>query len=88
VRAEFEALFADTLPAAAYRALRMPVRLITGSASPAPARAVVEILAQQCPAAGVVRLDGVGHMAPITDLPLVAPQLAFQPDEAPLALAA
>jgi hypothetical protein len=35
VQAEFEALFADRIPVAAYRALRMPVRVVCGSASPA-----------------------------------------------------
>lgn len=78
VRAEFEALFADTVPAAAYSALKMPIQLITGRESPLPARKVVEILAGQLAQARVVRLDGVGHMGPISHASLVAPHLAFQ----------
>jgi len=79
VRAEFEALFADTVPAWTYGTLKMPVRLITGSTSPLPARKVVDIIARECAQAQVVRLDGVGHMGPISNASLVAPHLAFQP---------
>jgi pimeloyl-ACP methyl ester carboxylesterase len=88
VRAEFGALFADVVPAKAYSRLEMPVRLITGSASPLPARKVVDLIARQCVHAEVVRLDGVGHMGPVTHAPLVARQLAFQRREAQLALVA
>jgi pimeloyl-ACP methyl ester carboxylesterase len=88
VRAEFEALFADMVPARSYRSLQVPVRLITGSASPLPARKVVDIIARECVQAEVVRLDGVGHMGPITHAHLVAPHLAFKPRTPELALAA
>ena len=59
----------------------MPVRLITGSTSPLPARKVVDIIAGECRQAEVVRLDSVGHMGPITHPSLVAAHLAFQPRE-------
>jgi pimeloyl-ACP methyl ester carboxylesterase len=88
VRAEFEALFADMVPASWFRKLEMPVRFITGSTSPLPARRVTDIIARHCTQAEVVRLDGVGHMGPISHAPLVASHLAFQPREAPLALVA
>ena len=84
VRAEFEALFADTVPAAAYRKLKMPMRLITGSTSPLPARKVADLIARQCPQAEVIRLNDVGHMGPVTHASRVAPHLAFQPREAQL----
>jgi pimeloyl-ACP methyl ester carboxylesterase len=87
VRAEFEALFADTVPARSYGALKMPLRLITGSTSPLPARKVVDIISRECAHAEVVRVDGVGHMGPISHAGLVAPHLAFQPRQQP-ALAA
>jgi pimeloyl-ACP methyl ester carboxylesterase len=87
VRAEFEALFADTVPAWSYRTLEMPVRLITASTSPLPARKVVDLIARQCAQAEVVRLAGVGHTGPISHPAMVAPHLAFQP-RAQLALAA
>jgi pimeloyl-ACP methyl ester carboxylesterase len=82
VRAEFEAVFADTEPAHSYGKLKMPVRLMTGSASPLPARKVAEVIARQCARAELVQLNGVGHMGPISHAPLVASRLAFQPREA------
>ena len=88
VRAEFEALFADTVPASSYSKLKMPMRLITGTTSPLPARKVVDLIARQCPQAEVVRLTGVGHMGPISHAALVASHLAFQPHTTTLALAA
>jgi pimeloyl-ACP methyl ester carboxylesterase len=88
VRAEFEALFADPVSAISYHALNMPVRLITGSTSPPPARLVTDIIARHCAQAEVVRLDGIGHMGPISHPSLVASHLAFQPRKAELALAA
>jgi pimeloyl-ACP methyl ester carboxylesterase len=88
VRAEFEALFADTVPAWSYSALKMPLRLIAGTTSPLPGRKVVDIIARECPQAEVVRLEGVGHMGPISHASLLAPQLAFQPRNPELALAA
>lgn len=65
VRAEFEALFADRIPAAAYRTLTMPVQLIGGTRSPLPARQVLEVLQSQLPDAACAVIDGAGHMAPV-----------------------
>jgi pimeloyl-ACP methyl ester carboxylesterase len=65
VQAEFEALFADRVPAAAYRRLAVPVRLIGGSRSPLPARQVLDVLAAQLPDATRVTLSGIGHMGPM-----------------------
>lgn len=66
VQAEFEALFADRVPAAAYRALTMPVHLLGGSRSPLPARQVGARLAELLPNAGGLTLTGLGHLAPLT----------------------
>jgi pimeloyl-ACP methyl ester carboxylesterase len=66
VRAEFEALFADRVPASAYRGLHLPVHLIGGSRSPLPARQVMARLAGLLPLASGVTLPGVGHMGPVT----------------------
>lgn len=65
VQAEFEALFADAVPAAAYGPLRMPVQLIGGTRSPLPARLVLSLLAAAMPGAQVTRIEGAGHMAPV-----------------------
>lgn len=78
VSAEFEALFADAMPTAAYRSLRMPVRLLCGSRSPRPALRVAARLAQRVPGATLVRLEGLGHLGPIDDAARVAAQLLPQ----------
>lgn len=67
VRAEFEALFADRVPAAAFGALPMPVHLMGGTRSPAPARLVLDILAENCRQATRTVLVGLGHMGPIDE---------------------
>lgn len=67
VQAEFEALFADRVPAAAYNELRMPVTLIGGTRSPLPARQVQELLARELPNCRSLRLQGLGHMGPVQD---------------------
>jgi pimeloyl-ACP methyl ester carboxylesterase len=67
VHAEFETLFADRVPMAAYSRLTMPVRLVRGDRSPEPARLVVGRLGWQLPSVDVVTLRGVGHMGPVTD---------------------
>lgn len=72
VHAEFEALFADRVPASAYRALPMPVHLVGGSRSPLPARMVLDVLAEALPRATRTTLAGLGHMAPVTDALRVA----------------
>ncbi|HSW21774.1 MAG TPA: alpha/beta fold hydrolase, partial [Burkholderiaceae bacterium] len=69
VQAEFEALFADRVPAAAYRSLTMPVQCIGGSRSPLPVRQVLDVLAAQLPHAVCSTLAGLGHMGPV-DAPL------------------
>jgi pimeloyl-ACP methyl ester carboxylesterase len=61
----FEALFADPLPWASLRMLRVPTRVLCGADSPAPARAVCERL-RRLPAAGVEVLAGLSHMGPLT----------------------
>ncbi|MET1081795.1 MAG: alpha/beta hydrolase, partial [Burkholderiales bacterium] len=72
VHAEFVALFADRVPASAYRALAMPVHLLGGSRSPLPARMVLDVLAKAVPRATRTTLAGLGHMAPVTDPQRVA----------------
>lgn len=80
VQTEFEALFADPVPADAYRALRMPVQLLGGSRSPLPARQVLDVLAARLPHATRATLAGLGHMGP-----LEAPQRVLDVLAAPLA---
>lgn len=72
IQAEFEALFADRVPALAYRRLAMPITLACGTRSPLPARQVWECLAAQWPQAVRARIDGAGHMGPLTHVPQFA----------------
>ena len=67
VSAEFDALFGDAVPASAYAALRMPIRLLRGDASPEPARRVAARLAEILPCARLASLPGAVHMQPVTD---------------------
>ena len=77
VRAEFEALFADAVPASAYAALTMPVRLLRGDASPVPARAVAARLSSLLPLATLVTLRGGVHMQPVTHADSVIAALPY-----------
>lgn len=88
VRAEFEALFADRLPLEAVRTLDLPVRLLCGTRSPAPALRVVDRLAQTLPAATLVRLEGLGHMGPLEAPQRVAACMAVHDAGCGTALAA
>jgi len=47
-------------------ALQMPVQLIEGSRTTPAARAVIEILRVLCPRANYAKIDGIGHMSPLT----------------------
>jgi pimeloyl-ACP methyl ester carboxylesterase len=79
VQAEFEALFADRVPAVAYAALAMPVHLMGGSRSPLPARQVLDVLAANCRHARRTTLAGLGHMGPVD-----APQRILDAFDAPI----
>ena len=87
VQAEFEALFADRVPAAAYAGLAMPVQLIGGSRSPLPARQLLDVLAAQLPHAERTTLAGLGHMGPLDAAPrvLAAAHLSTAASELPQA---
>jgi pimeloyl-ACP methyl ester carboxylesterase len=84
VNAEFGALFDDGVPLRAWRRLRMPVRLLTGSASPAPVLRVAQRLAAALPCASLQRLEGLGHMGPVTTPARVATAVNLNgwPDQA------
>ncbi|MDZ5457412.1 alpha/beta fold hydrolase [Azohydromonas lata] len=79
VDAEFAALFADARPLSALCRLRMPVRLLAGSASPAPVLRVAHLLAAALPNAGLCQLDGLGHMGPVTAPAQVAAAVFSRP---------
>ena len=65
VQAEFEALFADRVPATAYAGIEAPVRLLGGTRSPLPARLVLDVLEASLPNVSRTTLAGLGHMGPL-----------------------
>lgn len=56
----------DKTPLSAYRALSLPIRLLTGELSPIAARRVASRLGEAIAGASVVTVAGAGHMAPLT----------------------
>ena len=77
VRAEFEAAFDDALAPSAYRALSMPVTVIAGGRSPAPARRIAERLVEACPDARLVRAPQCGHMGALERPDVVLSELPW-----------
>ncbi len=77
VNAEFGALCTDTPPLNALRRLDVPVSLLCGTRSPAPALRVVERLHRILPWVTLQRLDGLGHMGPIEAPARVAAGMAL-----------
>ena len=65
VCADFDALFSDRTPLEAYRSLSMPIRLLRGTRSPAPAQRVADRLGELIPSVQSACLEGLGHMAPV-----------------------
>jgi pimeloyl-ACP methyl ester carboxylesterase len=66
VAAEFEAIKSSQVQRRDLESLEMPVRLLYGTATRAPARAVSEVLAAALPNAELIALDNAEHMAPVT----------------------
>jgi pimeloyl-ACP methyl ester carboxylesterase len=70
VALHFEALFADPMPLATLRSIRVPVHLLHGDRSPAPASAVARMLSTLDNVDTLV-CAGLGHMGPVTHAPVV-----------------
>lgn len=77
VCAEFDALYVDRAGSGVFGRMSVPLHLLVGTRSPAPARRVAELLASMCPGAALQRLPGAGHLAPIQTPELVLPHLPF-----------
>ncbi len=71
----FRALLNDDTRAAGFRRIRCPVLYLTGSASPAPVRAIARRLERELAHAEFAELPGLGHMAPVTDAGVVNPRI-------------
>jgi pimeloyl-ACP methyl ester carboxylesterase len=76
VRRWVQAINAETYTLADVAALRMPVLLLHGADSPPPGQAVTQLLAATLAQAQTVRLEGVGHMGPVTHPDVVNAQIA------------
>ncbi len=63
---EFGGLERVDLTLSHYTDLQVPTRLLMGSRTKAPARAVVEELAKTIPGAELEMIEGAGHMSPFT----------------------
>ncbi len=72
---DFEALFAIQNPLADYRDFGVPARLTAGNRGPLPARRVAELLGSAFGQGSLAIIDGVGHMAPVTDPERVNPYI-------------
>lgn len=68
---DFRALFGEPATLDDYRRLDMPTLLVCGTRSPDPSRRIVGMLAGAMPRAGVVRIEGAGHMSPLTHVDAV-----------------
>lgn len=68
---EVRSLAADPTTLAAYATIRVPTLLLAGAGSPAIERRVVEKLGNAIPRSVVRFFPGVGHMGPISHMPLV-----------------
>lgn len=73
VAAEFCALVAVGTSARSLRGLRMPVRIFSGDRTRRSARRTAELVAEFTPETRLESLDGLGHMAPITNAEIVNP---------------
>ncbi|MGE0359027.1 MAG: alpha/beta fold hydrolase, partial [Burkholderiales bacterium] len=60
------ALFTEPTPLEAFRALEVPVLLMTGARSTASARGVARILRGALPRLQAVEFPELGHMGPVT----------------------
>jgi pimeloyl-ACP methyl ester carboxylesterase len=76
VRRWAHALTTEPTPLAAFRALDMPVLVMTGERSPRSAQGVARLLTGVLRHVEVVAFEGLGHMAPLTHPDVVNPVIA------------
>lgn len=69
---EIQAIWADRVPLADYRAIAQPALLLVGERTTPAARRMVDLLASALVGARVETLPGAGHMSPLTHGDLVA----------------
>jgi len=72
----FRALREEPTSLAAYRRLRLPLRIFSGSDSPHPAQLIAHGLARAMNPGALRILEGLGHMGPVTSPAQIATQMA------------
>lgn len=65
---EVSSLMGDRTAASAYQAITSPALLFTGERSPVAAQHVAQILAASLPKGSLARIEGAGHMGPLTHI--------------------
>lgn len=68
---EWYASFHETTPLSAFAALEVPTLLLTGTGSTTPARDITTLLCKVLPQAKLHKIEGIGHMGPVTHPDLV-----------------
>jgi pimeloyl-ACP methyl ester carboxylesterase len=63
---EWHALFHDSTPLEAFAEINVPTLFLTGTTSKASSLEVARLLTRVLPRVRVQRIEGVGHMAPVT----------------------
>jgi pimeloyl-ACP methyl ester carboxylesterase len=63
---DFRAVIDDPTSARAYRGLNMPVLILRGEHAPTPTRVIADGLSELLPASRLMKIDGAGHMGPLT----------------------
>jgi pimeloyl-ACP methyl ester carboxylesterase len=80
---DFDALIDERVPSAIYAGFRFPVLVMSGGASPRPARLIADYLVRRIASAFKAELPDAGHMAPITHADEVAAQVARHVENVP-----
>lgn len=63
---EWYASFHETTPLSAFTTIDVPVLLLSGKKSTAPARAITKLLSSALPHVRLLELEGIGHLGPVT----------------------
>ena len=75
---EAQSLGRDRTTAAGWSVIEAPTLVLTGKQTPVAARRVCELIAAALPAAQLVRIEGAGHMGPLTHADVVNAAIAAQ----------
>jgi pimeloyl-ACP methyl ester carboxylesterase len=66
VRLDFDALFSDTTVIEDLASLPMALLCLYGSRAPLASRSIARLIGSRSPRASLVRMEGLGHMGPVT----------------------